>query len=1499
MLHDKQQRTTHFTVPGGGTVMSQEFGTIKLKLWNITKHKYDILTLNNVAYQPESNNLLSLGKLNRQGLHIDTEHYVLYRRMSDATRHDYKILPTENNMLLLEAQSICGDGTLIPTIAHSVHQTTTVTPQSDAPSTRASAPPTVDQHNRPQSEDYKLNAEIFNELNAQFGPFDIELFASDQNNHITNYYTQRDNAFNKTWSRQNCYGNCPYNNETIYKMLQKSMDDFISDNTLSTKYTFILPEWTSAPWYKTFMCYFDVVKRIPKGTPNVFNQPLTGNMEPVPGEEHRSYAGPTPWPVIVIYKDQFTKSNVTDVMLLHLQLGHANIHKLRAAQEHYGTNKVSRTNPNRIPYCRPIMSTDVIYCAACHTAKAKKIALPSQPRRPSIKTEVLDPRLETQTQERAISFGDLVYCDYKYINVDSLSGDRYVLIFIDWSTRYVHSFCTLKRKHAHKLLVNYMTIINNVHQEQNNDNDAPLRNTKLKALHVDQASEFMSNKFQNVCHKQQVKLYSSGSGHHQSNSIAERVIGTLKNMALAMMYTSSSPEREWSLAWDQAVYVYNRLPHKFFKQKHCPLEKYQNLKPDYSRIRIFGCSAYAFIEPMRVRGEININRAQQRTFVGNTSDNTYKLLNRKTGELTTKDTIVKFEQNVNQYAQLINTPDIKTTLTMFEQEALTILPKPYKSADNMLNIECIHDSCIYFDEHEQKYYGMLKVQTSAHGEDRVWIKAIHLISTRPPLTAQGRPDQIVYNTKQHNITHLETYIASNRNEINQYHSIFHYRDRTATIAGHTVKQQLIILTLQQGVKSDFIYEVVITKHTNDHHFRTKPRLIQVTNTQLSEPSDPHVVNMVEGGDASYSPVNDAEEFIYRNLHMGFNIKASIKERCNSICAQPSEDGTHNINPEHSLHNRHNDGARTKHRVYSQTLPTASEKNSRLSGKISATTQHINQLENNINTKYLSYKEPITIKQAIKASDGPQWQTAMEKELQQLDDQNTMEPVSIHDIPKDKNIVKSKFVFKLKLLANGDIDKYKARLVAQGFTQVFGIDYHENFSPTPQIGGVRLVIAFIIHFQLDKASADVSGAFLEATLTETIFMKLPEGISHRGSNYVKLLKSLYGLKQAARDWYLLQDKIIREFDPELKKSLTDACIYYKITKDCIFIISVHVDDYAIGYNNKKYYEDFLNHYRKHVKFTTSEQFDYILQMKLEWSENTVTLSQNRQIQTLCNKFGLHNNVKSPVTPMKTDIKIIKGDKLHLPNKPYAELVCSLLFIARYTRPDILYSVTVLCRYLTCYNDDLWHAALRILKYLQHTTNKKLTYIRQENAKVLEVYCDADWCNKELITVDGKCTSGAAIFFHGNAIDWSCQKQPDVSFSTTEAEYKQLTFGMKQAMYYINLLQEEMKFDVTPVPIHEDNQGAIILAQQPTVSMKSRHIAFRHHYAREQVMEYKRFVLQYIKSQDNCADIFTKPLERNTLCRHRDFIFNLTPHTSMKQGRRAEDNDTGQNKKTKHD
>ena len=124
---------------------------------------------------------------------------------------------------------------------------------------------------------------------------------------------------------------------------------------------------------------------------------------------------------------------------------------------------------------------------------------------------------------------------------------------------------------------------------------------------------------------------------------------------------------------------------------------------------------------------------------------------------------------------------------------------------------------------------------------------------------------------------------------------------------------------------------------------------------------------------------------------------------------------------------------------------------------------------------------------------------------------------------------------LKLLPNGVIGKYKARIVAKGYTQEYGLDYTRNCSPPPPIAWIRFVLIFISQHQLNKTSGDVSGAFLNAYLQEKVHLQLPEGILFQGSNVVKLLESRYGLKQAGRDWNDLQDKIIRSYDPELRRS----------------------------------------------------------------------------------------------------------------------------------------------------------------------------------------------------------------------------------------------------------------------------------------------------------------------------------------------------------------------------
>jgi hypothetical protein len=114
-------------------------------------------------------------------------------------------------------------------------------------------------------------------------------------------------------------------------------------------------------------------------------------------------------------------------------------------------------------------------------------------------------------------------------------------------------------------------------------------------------------------------------------------------------------------------------------------------------------------------------------------------------------------------------------------------------------------------------------------------------------------------------------------------------------------------------------------------------------------------------------------------------------------------------------------------------------------------------QTHVNNKYLQYKEPLTYKQSQTYSDRIGWEEATQRELQQLDDLETMLPIKLEEVPGDANITKSKIVYTLKLLPNGDIEKYKARIVAKGYTQEYRVDYTEKCSPKPQITGIRFVL----------------------------------------------------------------------------------------------------------------------------------------------------------------------------------------------------------------------------------------------------------------------------------------------------------------------------------------------------------------------------------------------------------------------------------------------------------
>ena len=140
---------------------------------------------------------------------------------------------------------------------------------------------------------------------------------------------------------------------------------------------------------------------------------------------------------------------------------------------------------------------------------------------------------------------------------------------------------------------------------------------------------------------------------------------------------------------------------------------------------------------------------------------------------------------------------------------------------------------------------------------------------------------------------------------------------------------------------------------------------------------------------------------------------------------------------------------------------------------------------------------------------------MKDEIASLQKHETWEVVP-H--PPNQNIVSCKWVYRLKYNADGKVTRFKARLVARGFTQVFGVDYTETFAPVTRLETIRMLFALAVQKDWEVCQIDVKTAYLYGDLDEEIFMEPPNGLDVPEGHVLCLRKALYGLKQAGRQWY---------------------------------------------------------------------------------------------------------------------------------------------------------------------------------------------------------------------------------------------------------------------------------------------------------------------------------------------------------------------------------------------
>ena len=185
---------------------------------------------------------------------------------------------------------------------------------------------------------------------------------------------------------------------------------------------------------------------------------------------------------------------------------------------------------------------------------------------------------------------------------------------------------------------------------------------------------------------------------------------------------------------------------------------------------------------------------------------------------------------------------------------------------------------------------------------------------------------------------------------------------------------------------------------------------------------------------------------------------------------------------------------------------------------------------------------------------------MKTEIDSLWDNRVWELV---ELPEGRKPVGSKWVFKVKTNADGSIERGKACLVAQGYSQKEGLDYDETFNPVVRSESVRSVIALASKNGLKLHQVDITTAFLNGDLEEEVYMRQPEDFLLDGQEHLvcRLKRSIYGLKQSSRCWNQALDAQLKLMG--FKRSTSDPCIYYTSTTDDLFILAVYVDDILLA------------------------------------------------------------------------------------------------------------------------------------------------------------------------------------------------------------------------------------------------------------------------------------------------------------------------------------------------
>lgn len=389
--------------------------------------------------------------------------------------------------------------------------------------------------------------------------------------------------------------------------------------------------------------------------------------------------------------------------------------------------------------------------------------------------------------------------------------------------------------------------------------------------------------------------------------------------------------------------------------------------------------------------------------------------------------------------------------------------------------------------------------------------------------------------------------------------------------------------------------------------------------------------------------------------------------------------------------------------------------------------------------------------------------------------------------------------------------------------------------------------------------DVKTAFLHGEVEEDIFTEPPDGFPEKPGKVLKLNKALYGLKQAPRQWYKCLTKALIRLGWTVLES--DSSVF-KHSKG--LFLTIWVDDLNIFGADEEEIIVAKKQLAKEFEMTDLGECAYYLGMHVLMTPDATYLHQAGYIQQMLNRFNL-NDIALSRTPTSPHLKLFanKGETASRDFvKEYQAKVGSVNYSATITRPDTSFAVSRLARYMSNPSDEHMKEMHVLFGYLKGTMFLAIKYNRGD-AQISRGLVDSDY---------GGCpdtyrsTTGWVFMLAGAPVSWSSKRQKTVAMSSCEAEYVAASEAAKEAMWLRRLLKELIGVHTLQgvgssytLKLEIDNNSAMKLSKNPEFHARSKHIAIRHHFIREQIAD-GTIALQRIDTANNLADILTKGLPR---------------------------------------